>query len=120
MVRQHHQLNGPEFDQTPGDSGGQRSLVFFYPWGHKECTRLSDCITTIWQMLAVWLDKVPRCQEDWKTKFLSKGRKPRIQRYQLVIKPREIWGHLIPGDTSLIQQKVEDRLQAHKFPEIFP
>ena len=22
MVRQHHQLNGPEFEQTPGDSEG--------------------------------------------------------------------------------------------------
>ena len=27
MVRQHHQLNGGEFEQTPGDSGGQRSLA---------------------------------------------------------------------------------------------
>ena len=26
MVRQHHQLNGHEFEQTPGDSRGQRSL----------------------------------------------------------------------------------------------
>ena len=23
----HHQLNGPEFEQTPGDSEGQGSLV---------------------------------------------------------------------------------------------
>ena len=27
MVRWHHQLNGHELEQTPGDSGGQRSLV---------------------------------------------------------------------------------------------
>ena len=27
MVRQYHQLNGHEFEQTPGDCGGQRSLV---------------------------------------------------------------------------------------------
>ena len=26
MVRWHHHLNGHEFEQTPGDSGGQRSL----------------------------------------------------------------------------------------------
>ena len=25
MVRQHHRLNGHEFEQTPGDSEGQRS-----------------------------------------------------------------------------------------------
>ena len=26
-VRQHHRLNGHESEQTPGDGGGQRSLV---------------------------------------------------------------------------------------------
>ena len=36
MVRQHHRLNGHEFEQTPGDSGEQRSLVCCGPWGHKE------------------------------------------------------------------------------------
>ena len=36
MVRQHHQLNGYEFEQTLGDSGGQRSLEYCSPWGLKE------------------------------------------------------------------------------------
>ena len=36
MVRQHRQLNGCEFQQTPGESGGQRSLVCYSPWGHEE------------------------------------------------------------------------------------
>ena len=27
MVRFHHQFNGHEFEQTLGDSGGQRSLM---------------------------------------------------------------------------------------------
>ena len=49
-----------------------------WSWRHKEWTQLSDCITAIRQMFAVWLDKVPRGQEDWKIKFLSKERKPRI------------------------------------------
>ena len=31
MVREHHQLNGHEFEQTPGDSGGQRSLACYSP-----------------------------------------------------------------------------------------
>jgi len=35
-IRKHHRLNGPEFAQTPGDSGGQGSLVGYSPWGHKE------------------------------------------------------------------------------------
>ena len=36
MVGWHHQLNGHEFEQTPGDSKGQGSLVCCSPWGHKE------------------------------------------------------------------------------------
>ena len=36
MVKLPHWLNGHEFEQTPGDSGGQRSLGCCSPWGHKE------------------------------------------------------------------------------------
>ena len=36
MVGWHHQLNGHEFEQTLGDSGGQRSLVCCSPWGCRE------------------------------------------------------------------------------------
>ena len=36
MVGWHHCLNGHEFEQTPGDSKGQGSLVCYSPWGHKE------------------------------------------------------------------------------------
>ena len=36
MVRQHHQLNGYEFEKTLGDGEGQRSLACYTPWGGKE------------------------------------------------------------------------------------
>ena len=36
MVGWHHQLNGNEFEQAPGDSEGQGSLACCSPWGHKE------------------------------------------------------------------------------------
>ena len=36
MVRQHHRLNGPEFEQTLGDGEGQESLACCNPWGRKE------------------------------------------------------------------------------------
>ena len=36
MAGQHYQLNGHEFEQTPGDSEGSQSLVCCSPWGHKE------------------------------------------------------------------------------------
>ena len=36
MVGGHHQLNGHEFEQTPGDSEGQGTLACCIPRGHKE------------------------------------------------------------------------------------
>ena len=36
MLGSHHQLNGHEFEQTPGDGEEQGSLVCYSPWGHKE------------------------------------------------------------------------------------
>ena len=36
MVAWHHQLSGHEFEQTPGDSEGQGSLVCCSSWSQKE------------------------------------------------------------------------------------
>ena len=36
MVGMHHQLNGYEFKQTPGDSEVQGSLACCSSWGRKE------------------------------------------------------------------------------------
>ena len=36
MVGWHHQLNGHEFEQAPGDGEGQGSLARCSPWGRKE------------------------------------------------------------------------------------
>ena len=35
MVGWHHQLDGHEFEQTPGVGGGQGSLVYCSPWGRR-------------------------------------------------------------------------------------
>ena len=35
MIRWYHQLNGHEFEETPGASEGQGSLVCCSPWGYK-------------------------------------------------------------------------------------
>ena len=35
MVRYHYRLNGHEFEQTPGDGKGQRSLACCSSWGCK-------------------------------------------------------------------------------------
>ena len=49
MVGWHHQLNRHESEQTLGDTGGEKSLECYSPWGHKTRTQLSDwtTITTI-------------------------------------------------------------------------
>ena len=33
MVREHHQFNGHELEQTPGGSGGKGRLECCSPWG---------------------------------------------------------------------------------------
>ena len=55
MVGWHQQLNGHEFEQTPGDGEGQGSLVCCSPWSYKEsdtterlnnncCIYMSGCL----------------------------------------------------------------------------
>ena len=36
VVGWQHQLNGHEFEQTPGDSEGQGYLACYSPWGCKK------------------------------------------------------------------------------------
>ena len=59
MVRWHHQLNGHEFEQTPGDSGGQRSLM---------CSILGVAKSlTVTEQLLNPLCLIPTCYiGDWK------------------------------------------------------
>ena len=35
MVRQHYQLNGHEFEKSPGDGKRQENLAWCSPWGHR-------------------------------------------------------------------------------------
>ena len=46
MVGWHHRLNGHEFEQTPGESEGQGSLMCCRPWGRKE----SDTTGCRWEV----------------------------------------------------------------------
>ena len=45
MVGWHHQLDGHESEQIPGDNEGHGSLVCCSPWGWKSWTWLRDWIT---------------------------------------------------------------------------
>ena len=53
MVGWHHKLNGYEFEQTPGDSEGQGSLMSSSPWGHKQWAPwgLNDLVSVQQQQL---------------------------------------------------------------------
>ena len=44
MVKQYHELNGHEFEQTLGDSEGQTAKpgVLCSPWGSKTWIQLSE------------------------------------------------------------------------------
>ena len=42
----HHQVNGHEFEQTPGDTERQRSLACCSPWGRKESDTTERLNTT--------------------------------------------------------------------------
>ena len=35
IVGWHHRFNRHEFEQTLGDTEGQRSVVSYSPWGHR-------------------------------------------------------------------------------------
>ena len=39
MIEWHHQPNGHEFEQTPGDREEQGRMVYSSLWGHKESDR---------------------------------------------------------------------------------
>ena len=58
MVGWHHWLDGHEFEQTPGVSDGQESLVYCSPWAAKSQTGLSnwtDWLTDTIYGLPWWL-----------------------------------------------------------------
>ena len=64
MVGWHHQLNGHEFEQTLGNSGGQGSLGCFSLWGHKQSDttwRLNN-YTLSWHCSKIH-DHVSLCRE---------------------------------------------------------
>ena len=59
MVGWHHRLNGPEFEQTPGDGEGQGNLACCSPWGHRESDtteRLNSNKSVSWETVFPWTE----------------------------------------------------------------
>ena len=46
MAGWHHQYNGHELRQIPGDGEGQGGLVCCSPWGHEESNTSGDQTST--------------------------------------------------------------------------
>jgi len=66
MVRQCHGLSGHEFEQTPGDSKGQRSLACYSPWGSQRVrydlvTEQQQCI----EKIDLWLPTTGGDRDNW-------------------------------------------------------
>ena len=54
MVGWHHQLNGHEFEQAPGDGGGQGGLACCSPWDRKELNT-AEQLNNKAKTVTVWL-----------------------------------------------------------------
>ena len=65
MVGWHNQLNGHEFEQTPGDSEGQESLAGCSPWGCKdsEMTWLSNKLAPTLKEFMTYMSMACKQQE---------------------------------------------------------
>ena len=69
MVRQHHQLNGRESEQVPGDGEGQESLSCCSPWGQDMTQQLNNNSLVIMKqdhLLMFWKKRLGieiRCNE---------------------------------------------------------
>ena len=78
MVRQHHQLNGHELEQTLGDSGGQGSVVCCSPWGCKELDMTQQWNTKSIEYLLVMMSTVLIYNYAFETIYLSTDYMPKL------------------------------------------
>ena len=71
MVGWLYQLNGHEFEQTPGDSEGQGSLACCSPWGCKELDttqRLNNNNNKDTVLKTFWYQQRDRHTDHWNQK----------------------------------------------------
>ena len=68
MVGWHHQLNGYEFEQSPGIGDGQGSLECCSPWGHKELDTTEQL-----NPLATWCEQLSHWKRPWCWERLKEG-----------------------------------------------
>ena len=54
MLGWHHQLDGHEFEWTPGVGDGQGGLLYCDPWGHKKSDMIERLYWTELNSLSTW------------------------------------------------------------------
>ena len=64
MVGWNHPLNKQEFDQTPGDSVGQRSLTGYSPTVAKSRTQLSDFTFTFSSRMELSVKRISKLEDN--------------------------------------------------------
>ena len=111
MVRQHHQLNGKEFELTLGETGGQGSLACCNPQGHKEVD------TTYWlnhKNLGYWdvfLTKTNRKENQAVLILLKRLSKFSVKHFKQRIQSKDYMEQDIfepnKGDFHAVHQKVK-------------
>ena len=69
MVGWRYQLDGHEFEQTPGESEGQGSLVCCSPWGLKELDTTEQLNSKLLQTKQLYLLTILLRQEPIPLKF---------------------------------------------------
>ena len=84
MIGWNHQLDGHEFEQTPGVSEGQGSLVCCSPWGRKELDTLREWTTTntikhytIWKKKRVLSHSCPHPPQPQLLNWATEGGEPK-------------------------------------------
>ena len=65
LVGWHHQLNGHESEQAPGDGEGQGDLACYSPWGRKESETTERLNTNKWQFHFSFSEELPCCFPQW-------------------------------------------------------
>ena len=107
LVTQHHWLNGHEFEQTLGDSEGQRSLAWCRPWDHKE-SDITDKLNKNNYMITLMIIIIIITMIDWSLN--NRGNFPGTSLFPALGKDRELqlWISELQGGRQ--EQLKQDRV----------
>ena len=108
MVVWHHQLNGHEFEQAPGDGEGQGSLACCSPWGRKELDTTERLTTILYWSIALGL-------QGRSNQSILKEISPGCSLEGLMLKRKlQYFGHLMGRTDSLEKTLMLGKIEGRK------